>query len=287
VSSREQGADSPGVQAALFEAGLPLSAAQERTRRGRGAVPVERYLVTLPEPNPAGRRTVTIEYRPLIAWTEQRLATVRELLVLYFACIGAFRRAGTATVRAWHDALNNGMFTADELRLGIGAKAHSLEGTSPDETRSRRRFAAHPVRFLRVAGYWLSQSPEYQARQQVRRATDGQRLRLRLAAVAVGRVRGSGSEPLSAAGIGEPDRVAAERAVEARQSALWEALAPAQRAVALAAIGPAFRSRCQGWGVRPDDPKLCPVWLATAVSWALAKWPDASRPTSYLRAVLP
>jgi hypothetical protein len=104
-------------------------------RRGRGAVPVQRHVVTLPEPNPAGRRKLTFEYRPLLAWTEQRLAASRELLVLYFARIGGFRRAGNSTVRAWHDALS-GTFTADELRWGIEAKARSLHGTSPDESRA-------------------------------------------------------------------------------------------------------------------------------------------------------
>ena len=77
-------------------------------------------------------------------WTEQRLAAVRE------------------------------------LRSAIDAKAASLIGSSAEDTRARRRYAAHPRRFIAsgAAGHWLSQSPEYHARQQAQRAGEGRRLRL-------------------------------------------------------------------------------------------------------------
>jgi len=170
-------------------------------RRGRGATAVQRYVVTLPEPNPAGRRTLTLEYRPLLVWTEQRLAQVRELLTRYFAKIGGYGWGHDTTVRLWHDALTE-TFTADELRSAIDAKAASLIGSSPEDTRDRRRYAAHPDRFIAsgAVGYWLSQSPEYRARQQAQRAADGRRLRLLL--MEVGRVRRSGPEGLLAGGAG-------------------------------------------------------------------------------------
>jgi hypothetical protein len=267
------------IQARLF-GGIDETASQPPPRRwGRGAVPVQRHVVTLPEPNPAGRRKLTFEYRPLLAWTEERLAAVRELLVLYFARIGGFRRAGNSTVRAWYDVLS-GTFTADELRWGIEAKARSLQGTSPDETRGRRRFVAHPRRFLRVAGYWLSQSAVYRACQQARRMVDGRRLRLALAEV--GRVRRSGPEGLLAGGAGGPDQAGAERAAEGRRTGFWMGLRPVQRMVALAAIRPMFTARCQQWGENSDDPKLAPVLFGMALEWARQKWPRAAASTSDL-----
>jgi hypothetical protein len=241
-------------------------------RRGRGATAVQRYVVTLPEPNPAGRRTLTLEYRPLLVWTEQRLAQVRELLTRYFAKIGGYGWGHDTTVRLWHDALTE-TFTADELRSAIDAKAASLIGSSPEDTRDRRRYAAHPDRFIAsgAVGYWLSQSPEYRARQQAQRAADGRRLRLLL--MEVGRVRRSGPEGLLAGGAGGPDQAAAERPTEDRRRAFWMGLRPVQRMVALAAIRPMFTARCQQWGERPDDAKLAPVLLGMATEWARRQWP--------------
>ena len=250
-------------------------------RRGRGAVPVQRYVVTLPEPNPAGRRTVTFEYRPLLAWAEQRLVQVRELLTRYFAKIGGCSRADDTTVRVWHDALME-TFTADELRWAIDAKAASLIGSSAEDTRDRRRYAAHPGRFIAsgAAGYWLSQSPEYHARQQAQRAADGRRLGLALAEV--GRVRRSGAERLSAGGAGGSDLAAAERAAEARRAAFWLGLRPVQRMVALGAVRPTYKVRCRQWNESPDDPKLAPTLLGMAIEWARRQWPRAAAPTSDL-----
>jgi len=282
-----QRSESAGVTLAMIQPGLFGSGGETASqppprRRGRGAVTVQRHVVTLAAPNPAGRRTVTFEYRPLLTWTEQRLAAVRELLVLYFGCIGGFWRAGNATVGAWHDALVNGTFTADELRWGIEVKAASLIGSSPEDTRDRRRYAAHPRRFIATgaAGYWLSQSAEYHARQQAQRAAEGQRLRLLLAEVR--RARRSGPEGLLAGGAGASAPAAAERAAEVRRTAFWMDLRPVQRVVALAAVRPMYTARCEQWGENPDDPKLTPVLLGMATEWAGRKWPPAAASTSDL-----
>jgi len=200
--------------------------------------------------------------------------------VLYFGCIGGFWRAGNATVGAWHDALVNGTFTADELRWGIEVKAASLIGSSPEDRRDRRRYAAHPRRFVRVAGYWLSQSAEYRAGQQAQRAADGRRLRLALSGV--GRVRRSGPGRLLAGAACGPDQGVAERAAEARRTAFWMDLRPVQRMVALAAVRPMYTARCEQWNESPDDPKLTPVLLGMATEWAGRKWPPAAASTSDL-----
>jgi hypothetical protein len=233
-------------------------------------MPTQRYVVTLPDANPAGRRKVSLEYRPLRTWTEQRLAAVRELLVEYFRRIGGFRRAGNATVRAWYDA-TGGTFTADELSQAVAAKARSLAGVTPEDTRDRRRFVAHPQRFLRVAGYWLSQSPEYQARMDELRAADGQRLRLSLAEVGLG--GRFGPEGLASGGAGGSAPAAAERAAQARREAFWAGLSTAQRLTALSATRPAFVGRCEPWGASPDAPALKVVWEGMAIEWAGRKWP--------------
>jgi hypothetical protein len=218
---------------------------------------------------------LTFRYRALKAWRADVLARVHELLILYFTRIGGFCIARDATIRTWYEALE--IFSADELGAAIESKARSLEAATPAQRRERRRFVAHPQQFVRVAGYWLTESPQYRARRQARQAAEE---RARAPALS-GIVRGIDRGERSGLGMDEPDRVAqlaVLRAAAAKRWALWGALAAEQRAAALAAVRPRFLERCREWGERPDAPHLAAVLTSMASSWALRQWATGGRP---------
>jgi len=247
-------------------------------RRGRGATAVRRTVVELQERSAVGRHKLTFAYRPLKAWSEATLETVHGLLERYFARIGGFCIARDSTVRMWYEALASGLYTPDELRWAVDAKAASLAGETPAETREKRRFACGPGRFLQLAGYWLEQSPEYQAHVARVRAIDEDRAGARLAEARDAATRRELDDIKARvegrSALREDQRVRAE----ARRAAVWGSLSPGQRVVALQATERAFRERCEQWGERPDNPDLGGVRTDFATNWALLKWPPATEP---------
>lgn len=252
--------------------GAGFSARPRVARRGRGAVAVRRITVRLRTRNVAGRSKLLFAYRPLKTWNAATLRLVHGLLERYFARIGGFRVARDSTVRTWYEALASGMYTADELRWAIDAKAASLVGDTPAETRAkRRRFVYGPGRFLDSAGYWLAQSPEYKARVDGIRAGELEGSAARLAAARDAAVR-RGLDDIKAGGVRRAaDRGEQRDSAAAHRAALWGSLSPARRAVALQATERAFRERCEQWGMAPDSPELVQLRVDYATNSAASK----------------
>ncbi len=72
---------------------------------------------------------------------------------MYFAAIGGFRIANDRVVKGWHRAIASGLFTVQELRLAISAKALGIRRESPEQARqARKRFVRGPLAFLLAAG---------------------------------------------------------------------------------------------------------------------------------------
>lgn len=257
------------VQQVMFGVPGEAAVAQPAVHRGRGATPVQTHVVVLAAPNPCGRCTLTLRYRPLKHWTAARLAQVHKLLTQYFRELGGFREADDGTVRLWHDALDT--YTAEDLRWAIAAKTPSVCAATPERVRELRRYVTHPAAFVKVAAYWLERSPEFQARIARRRqAEDAQRAAALSANSRATRERVDG---LCGAAVDREVRATAAREAEARRAAYWRGLSEDQRAAALAATRPAFRSRCEQWGTDPDSPDMEPVRVGMALGWASLKWP--------------
>jgi len=258
------------AQPVLFAGCEPEALPPAVRRRGRGATPVQTHVVVLAAPNPCGRRKLTLRYRPLKHWAAARLAQVHELLTMYFVELGGFREADDATIRLWYEALD-GTYTAHELRWAIAAKGLSLRGVMPEETRAKRRYVVHPREFVRFAAYWLERSPQYQANlERQRRAADVRRAALLTASAKAMRERVDG---LCGASVDREARAAAAHAAELRRERFWHGLSEDQRAAALAATRPAFRSRCEQWATDPDSPEMRLVRDGMALAWASLKWP--------------
>jgi hypothetical protein len=79
---------------------------------------VRHFVVELRKPNPAGRRTLTFEFRVRPAWSAQVIGQVCELLEFYFRTL----------VRAWYRALASALYTAAEVGGAIEAKVAGLAG---------------------------------------------------------------------------------------------------------------------------------------------------------------
>ena len=251
-------------------------------RRGRGAVAVRRITVRLRARNVAGRSKLLFAYRPLKTWKEPTLRLVHELLARYFAMIGGFRVVRDSTVRTWYKALASGLYTEQELRWAIDAKAVSLAGDTPAETRAKRRFVCGPGRFLDFAGYWLEQSPEYRARVAQRQESEQAGHAARLAGARDAAVRRE-LDDIKAHVEGRAALREGQRArADARRAAVWGSLSHARQAVARQATERAFRERCEQWGMAPDSPELVQLRTDYAINWAALKWPPATEPAGVL-----
>ena len=265
--------------------GAELPVCPRVARRGRGAVAVRRVTMRLRGArNPAGRSKLLFAYRPLRSWRETTLRLIHEFLERYFARIGGFRVARDSTVRVWHEALASDLYTAEELRWAIDAKAASLAGDTPAETRAKRKFVCGPGRFLAFAGYWLERSPGYQARVERDRAIerDGSAARLVEARDAAARRE---LDDIKARVEGRSALREEQRArVAARRAAVWGSLSPARQAVALQATERAFRERCEQWGMAPDSPELAQLRVDFGRNWAAVKWPPDANVTGDSRA---
>ena len=266
------------------DAGAEISPAPAVRRRGRGATPVRRFVVTLPEPNPAGRHRLTFAYRPLRGSSERQLDTVHELLTLYFRAIGGFRIARDATMRLWCEALGGGVYSAQELRWAIAAKAASLASDDPAERREKSAYRCSPERFITFASYWIEQSPEYQADVDRQRRANQERQRAAVAKVRAAEHRDDLDR--LAAGLQErrEAREQVRQAAEVRRAGFWAGLTEGQRSAALAAVRPRFTERCREWGENPGAATLAPVLIDMAVNWAILRWPpDADGPVGPVR----
>ena len=246
-------------------------------RFGRGATPKTRFVAEFPAPNPAGLRRLTFAYRRLKRWQEAHLLAAHDLVKHYFAVLGGFRLADDAIVRPWHDVLAGGLFTADELRWAIDAKAASLQGETPEERRDLRKYLTTPDGFLARAGYWLEQSPQYQTRVSEERRREMARKLDEARAAAVAAETG---QPGPAAADREKARAARRAADEARRLAYWNGLSDAQKTAARKAVEGRFKEyiavRC---GENPQDPKFDDLFRGWCINWAILKWPPVGTGT--------
>ncbi|MDX2197942.1 MAG: hypothetical protein SF069_03105 [Phycisphaerae bacterium] len=113
-------------------------------KRGRGATEQVSEPRTLPAPNPAGRRTMRFEYRPLKGWSQTDQVVARELLVYYFERLGHFLVADDACMRTCIECL--ALFSAEELRRAIDIKAAQI--FAPGNGDDARKFIARPDAFF-------------------------------------------------------------------------------------------------------------------------------------------
>jgi len=247
------------AQPTLFPAGeskAPLCGGESKAplcssspgKRGRGATPPVQFAHTLPRPNPAGRLTLSYDFRPLKRHqvlieepaTGQRKEVWRvacNLLADYFARIGGFRVADDEIVRLWADAVLSADYGPRRIAWALAAKAASLTSDDPVERSAKRVFASHPARFIARTrlDYWIDQSPQGRAES----AADAQR---RIAAK-LDDLKASGSGPhpgpqapapsAAPAAAEYPPFIAAALAAAEQRFArrLWEVLSEARRRV--------------------------------------------------------
>jgi hypothetical protein len=211
-------------------------------------------------------------YRPRRAWAPERLTIVRGLLRAYFQRIGGFALANGRTIAAWHGLLD--LFTAAEIGAAVRAKAASLTGSGPADARERRRFATQPLRFVGRVGFWLSESAVWRGRAQRSEQARADGLRRSLTELGRGVAPPTGFAGLSSRSAGLSGPAGAPHAAGSPPAALWASLSARHKLVALAAVRPAFCSRCRAWGERPESPHLSVILQDMAAAWAGIKWPD-------------
>lgn len=162
------------TQTLLIPESAPLIIRQRTGRRGRGSTAPVVQELTADRPNPAGRRVMTIRFRPLERhWDairdpferrpKSRWRVALNLLWEHFQLIGGFRVADDALVRIVADAFE--AYPPDHILWAIRAKAASLTGADPVERREKRVFVPRPEKFYepRSLDYWIEQSPEGRA----------------------------------------------------------------------------------------------------------------------------
>jgi len=244
-----------------------------RSKRGRGATPLRDYSIDIGKPNPAGRRRLKFRFRPHQDWAAERLEQATNLVIIYFRELAGFDTADDAVVRTFYEGLD--LYSAEELRWAIAAKAASLAGTTQEECQAKLLYRGRPQTFIARAAYWLEQSPEFQARVAKRRAAaEARQLETRM-------------ERLRAAERDRLDEDAAQRAARAREReeqvrareaahlAYWDGLSSAQRGAAVKAVRTAFKQQMENNGRNVEDPAFDWLLRAMALDWAQRKWPPA------------
>lgn len=286
-------------QLALIPEAVPTSPRPHVPTRGRGATSRIEQTWEAPRPNPAGRRHLTIRFRPLKRHSEPyRLPSeptsigevvcppqrpiyevAIDLLKEYFRAVGGFRVVDDERVAAWSDLLAD--YTPQEIRWAITAKALSLVGETDDETAIKRKFAGKAETFPERIDYWLEQSPDYQRRVALRSQLERSRQMDRLAAV-----RANARNDQRQATIERQQAEAAEREKrladhEAYLDRYWDSLSSAQRAKAIKAVRPMWEINQETLRLaadpdvqaQADSDEQQAVLRARAISWATFRWP--------------
>ncbi len=246
-------------------------------QRGRGATPLTKRDFELPKgaANPAGRRRLHIEFRPLHAWQPVRLEEALCLIELYFTQLGGLDTARDSVVRSFYGALEH--YTADELRWAIEAKAESLEGANADERRLKRSFLGSVETFCQRAGLWVELSPQFQERKAAldKRATTDHINEMMHRRVEDERASAAGDIAVIEQRNAARKQAAAEKlaADEQRRRDYWDGLSAAQRTAAVKAVQPQFKTQCANYGWPTEDPQADDLLRSLAINWATFMWP--------------
>jgi len=230
--------------------------------------------------NPCGRRKLTCDFR----LRERDLAELdgrarwrhaANLLAEWFVQIGGFNRVDERRFRAWAKLLD--VYTPQQIRWAISAKARSLRADTDTERRRKRQYVPRPENFnIEKVAYWLALSPAHQQHLVAQRtAGDNAALRRRLDEARRDRRGLSQSAAEATARQAARQTARAARVAErlAAEQRFWEALSDAQRSAARRAVWRHFCEYAERCGVDPDDGQLDAVLRSWQVDWARQQWP--------------
>jgi hypothetical protein len=267
-------------------------------RRGRGAAARIVESLTAERPNPAGRRTMRVEFRPLGRHARairdpldgQSKPAWRVALALLFACfqrIGGFSTADDEAVRKWADAF--AAYDPEELLGAIDAKAESLQADTEEERRAKRIFVPHPARFVdpAILERWIELSPRGR---QLAAARQRREFAPRLDAIALAHGNKTPSSPCLCASVvplaDERPLIRRAFAEQPGNTAVWEALGERrQRIIARALAEPRgdYASFLKQLAGVPDA--LAALRYAFARELAEQTWPEANYRSVFLAAL--
>ncbi len=236
--------------------------------------------------NPCGRRKLTYDFRLRPRDLAERdgrprWRLVANLLAEWFVQIGGFNRIDDRRFRAWAKLLD--VYTPQQIRWALAAKARSLRADTDAERRHKRQFVPRPENFaVAKVEYWLQLSPAYQQHLVAQRsAADNAALRRRLDDCATtaraGHAADHDHDQVSAARQRRQAEAAARRQQrDAADQAYWHALSAAQRRTARRAVWDRFAAYAARCGLHPDDGQLDGLLRSWQVDWARRRWPTST-----------